>query len=407
MKRCKILFIHQVGYRGGAGTMLANIIAALDKRKFEPVVVCPYGDGNEQLVAAGAEVLIAPKPIYQFSHYTGYSTAAVNPFFIKNFFLILRDQSFWENYIRSSEADIVCLNAITLAPMARSARRAGAKVLCTVQETTVRGMFGLRTAWLYHILSTQMDAVVFISEFDRAKAACKAPIVEVIPNWVDLAIFDRSSPQERARRELSIPQDSRVVLMMGGIDKLKGTLQLVQAAARLSKIEQLLFIVAGYAGPLDLRSATPFQRLRFALRRLLGLEYRKRVLRAVAVNDLGERVRFIGMHTDVPQLYAAADILVFPATKPHQARPVLEAGAMAKPVVVPDFPQTKEFVSHGVNGLTYTPGEVKSLTEALLTLLVDKALARTIGIDNFLKTCERHDGASNAARFEDVFKRLA
>lgn len=406
MKRTKILFIHQVGCRGGAGTMLANIITALDKSVFEPVVVCPAGDGNEQLITAGAEVRIAPRPLYQFLHYTGYSPSILNPYFIKHAFMLWRDRSFWETYIRDSGAEVVCLNAMTLAPMARAARRAGARVLCIVQETAVRGLLGLRTAWLNHILSSWTDAVVFISQFDRDQSRCRAPIVEVIPNWVDLAVFDRSISQPPARTELDIPQTARVVLMMGGIDRLKGTLPLVEAAAKLPKEDDCLIIVAGYAGTVAPASLDFFQRMRFALRRVLGLEYRQQVLAAMAENNLKERIRFIGMQSDVARLYAAADILVFPAIRPHQSRPVLEAGAMAKPVVVPDFPQTGEFVTDGFNGITYRHGDTESLADGLHTLIVDHGLAQTIGENNYGITCEKHDGAQNAARFQQVFIKL-
>lgn len=406
-KRNKILFIHQSGCRGGAGTMLANIIATINKQAFEPIVVCPKGDGNEQLVAAGAEVRISPRPIYQFLHYTGYSTTIFNPYFFIPAFMIWRDRLYWENYIRDSGAQIVCLNAMTLAPMALSARQAGAKVLCIVQETSVRGLLGLRTAWLYHILSSWMDAVVFISKFDKDKSNCQAPIVEVIPNWINLNEFDRFFPQERARFELDISQASMLILMMGGIDKLKGTLPLVEAAAMLSDITNLIILIAGYAEPYDMTSLGTLKRIRAKLRRIPELVYRQKVLRVIEGKKLDDRIRFVGMQANIARLYAAADILVFPATKPHQARPVIEAGAMAKPVVVPDFPQTREFVKHGFNGITYRHGDIRSLANELCKLLTDSKLAICIGENNYRNTCKNHDKAINAVKFQQVFIKLA
>ncbi len=407
MKRRRILFIHQVGCRGGAGTMLANILTAIDKQKFEPIVVCPDGDVVDQLKDTGAEIRISNRPIYQFSHYTGYSCFALNPGFMWNAYRIWRDQYYWENYIRNSGADIVCLNAMTLAPMARAARRAGAKVMCMVQETTVSGLFGLRTRWIYYVLSNWMDAVIFISQFDRDKSHCQAPIVEVVPNWVDLRGYDRSYSRERARSELDIPQASNVVLLMGGIDKIKGTLPLLQAASMLSGINGLLVMIAGYCGSPDMNSLSVLQRALFKLRRLCGVEYRQQVMQTIKRYKLAERVRFVGMHSDVARLYAASDVLVFPAIKPHQARPVLEAGAMAKPAVVPDFPQTREFVCNGVNGLTYRPGDARGLAQAIEKLLTTRELANVIGENNYLRTCRIHNVVVNAAKINQVFEKIA
>jgi glycosyltransferase involved in cell wall biosynthesis len=407
MKPKRILFIHQVGCLGGAGTMLANIISALDRTVFEAVVVCPEGDGNEQLIAAGAEVRIAPRPIYQFLHYTGYSPSFLNPNFLKHAFMLWRDQPFWESYIRESGADIVCLNAVTLAPMARVARRAGTKVLCIVQETSVRGFLGIRTAWINWVLTSWMDAVIHISQFDRDRSNCRAPLVDVIPNWVDLTVFDRTITQRQARTALGIPLNECVILMMGGISRLKGTLPLIQAAAALPNASKYLIIVAGYAGPVTTASLNLLQRMRHKCRLWLGVEYRQQVLRAIDRHRLGERIRFIGMQTDVARLYAAADILVFPATRPHQARPVLEAGAMAKPVLVPDYPQLNEFVKNGYNGITYRNGNLESMTTGLQQLLSDRNLARAIGENNYSVTSQKHDGAINAARFQNIFVQLA
>lgn len=386
--------------------MLANIIAALDKSVYEPIVVCPEGDGNEQLIAAGAEVRISQRPLYQFLHYTGYSPSALNPYFLRHAFMMWRDRSFWEDYVRESGADIVCLNAMTLAPMAFSLRRAGVGVLCLVQETAVRGLLGIRTAWLNRILSQRMDAAVFISRYDRDKAACRAPLVRVIPNWIDLALFNRSTPTEKARAGFGIAPDVTVVLLMGGISKLKGTLTLVQAAALLCGSANFMVLIAGYSGPVALKAMDPLQRLRWGVRKLFRLEYRDRVMRTLAKHGLQQRVRFVGMQEDVASLYAAADILVFPASKPHQSRPVLEAGAMAKPVIVPDFPQTREFIREGFNGLTYNPGDATSLAAALKTLIEDQGLARQLGENNYRTTCDLHDGSKNAKEFQQLFDDL-
>jgi glycosyltransferase involved in cell wall biosynthesis len=405
--RVKILFIHQVGCRGGAGTMLANIISTIDKQVFEPIVVCPKGDGNEQLVAAGAEVRISPRPIYQFLHYTGYSPTIFNPYFIKHAFMMWRDHLFWENYIRDSGAKIVCLNAMTLAPMALSGRQAGAKVMCIVQETSVRGLFGIRTAWLYRILSSWMDAVIFISKFDKDKSKCKAPIVEVIPNWINFNKFNRYLSQETARCGINIPQTSKVILMMGGINELKGTLQLIEATAMLPDIDNLIVLIAGYSGPPDQTLLSNFQRIRAKLRLMLGFDYRQKVLQTIKEKKLSGRIHFVGMQADVAPLYAAADILVFPATRPHQARPVLEAGAMALPVVVPDFHQTHEFVKHGFNGIAYRNRNARSLSNELRKLLNDNKLAKFLGENNYYNTCKNHDEAINSTKLQRVIIQLS
>jgi glycosyltransferase involved in cell wall biosynthesis len=320
--------------------------------------------------------------------------------------MMWHDRLYWEKYISDCGATIVCLNAMTLAPMALSARQAGAKVLCIVQETSVKGLLGLRTKWLYHILSSWMDAVVFISKFEKDKSNCQAPVIEVIPNWVNLNEFDRFLPQAQARFELDIPQTSLVILMMGGIDRLKGTFPLIEATSMLSDIPNLIVLIAGYDNLHDMKAYNKIRRISVKLRRMPEFLYKQKVLRFIEEKNLYHRIRFVGMQAIIPRLYAASDILVFPATKPHQSRPVIEAGAMAKPVIVPDFPETREFVQHGINGLTYRPGDTISLANEIRKLISNRKLAKFIGEKNYYNTYKNHNEAINAVKFRQVFTKL-
>ena len=52
---------------------------------------------------------------------------------------------------------------------------------------------------------------------------------------------------------------------------------------------------------------------------------------------------------------AACDLLVFPATTNHFARPIVEAGAMGKPVVASRFPIIEELVKNGETGFSFRP----------------------------------------------------
>jgi glycosyltransferase involved in cell wall biosynthesis len=387
--------------------MLANILSGLDRQSFAPIVVCPAGDVVPQLESVGAEVWVSPKPIHQFLHYTGYARAAFHPSFIWHAYGMWRDSRYWQALFRKSGARVVVLNALTLAPLAYAARRAGARVICVVQETRVKGAFGVRTKWLSQLLSGEMDGVVFISEYDRIQWDCRAPVVKVIPNWVDLSAYNRHYPAHDARRELGIPPTAKVALMMGGVSQIKGTLPLVRAAARLRAIDDFFVLIAGYSSPADASQLSALHRGLLKLRRAMGVEYHQRVLRAIKLSGMADRIRFLGMRRDVSVLYAAADVIVFPSTVPHQARPVLEAGAMAKPVVVPDFEQTREFVRDRDNGLTYRPGDVRDLADAIASILSNQELATALGASNYEQTAKFHNSAVNVAEFNELLGAVA
>ena len=143
------------------------------------------------------------------------------------------------------------------------------------------------------------------------------------------------------------------------------------------------------------------------MRRLLVTDYQKQVRDVISSQRLENRVRFVGMGQDVVQLYAAADVVAFPAMEMHQARPILEAGAMAKPVVVSDFECYREFVQDGVNGAMAPAGDVQALARQLRRILEDRELAARLGEANYRVTCAKHNGDVNGKRYVGLYERVA
>lgn len=386
--------------------MLRNIIAVLDKAHFEAVVVCPIGDVVHQFEEAGARVLIAPRPMYQFQHMSGYEKSIFHPRFLYGAYMQLKNRTFWKDFIRESGADIVHINAVTLAPMAWSAKEAGARVICLVQETAVHGLFGLRLKWLRYILSKWVDAVVYISEYDKQEWGGKAPIVEVIPNWVDFKNLDKTISQFDSRQAMDLPGNAKIIVFMGGIDQIKGTLPLLKALTLLSDIENLLLVIAGYNEQLDTSVLPALRRIYIKIRHLFSADYNKKVCEFVKKHKLKNRVRFIGMTDKVALLYAASDVVVFPAVSPHQARPVLEAGAMSKVVIVSDFKNLQEFVKNDQTGLLVPPNDAVALAKALRRILDDPVLAARLGDGNFRMAYAKHNLAINGKKFAKLYEKL-
>ena len=67
--------------------------------------------------------------------------------------------------------------------------------------------------------------------------------------------------------------------------------------------------------------------------------------------------------------YKEANIIVFPSTKPHQARPIYEAGISNKPIIISDFNETKEFAINEYNVFTFKNGNNKSLLQTIEKVL--------------------------------------
>ncbi len=191
------------------------------------------------------------------------------------------------------------------------------------------------------IVRRTSDHVVAVSPATAgqlAEAGLSAPTV------IRNAVFARRPVFGRAqvRASLGIADKTPVALCLARLEPQKRHDVLLDAWARL-RGEAVLWL----AGDGSLRA---------------GLEARGRAL--------GGRVRFLGTRQDVPDLLAAADVLVLSSDWEGLPLAVLEAMAAGRPVVATDVGGVGEVLSDGA-GLVVPPGDPVAFAKAVDSLLHD------------------------------------
>ena len=94
---------------------------------------------------------------------------------------------------------------------------------------------------------------------------------------------------------------------------------------------------------------------------------------------LGDTVRFLGHRDDLPEILAAADIFAFPSRYEGLGGVLLEAMALALPIVASDIPAVRETVDEGCNAVLVPPGHPEPLAAALEDLLADPTVVERSG----------------------------
>ena len=89
-------------------------------------------------------------------------------------------------------------------------------------------------------------------------------------------------------------------------------------------------------------------------------------------------VRWLGQRDDMPDLYAAADLLLHCADREPLGRVILEAMCAGVPVVAVGAAGPAEVLEDGVTGRLCPPGDVEGLAGAVLGLLGDQEAARAL-----------------------------
>jgi glycosyltransferase involved in cell wall biosynthesis len=392
-RRIRVVYIvHGVGV-GGATLSVLYLIEKLDKSQYEPVVVflkeTPLAD---RFRAIGAEIVFAPQLSY-FGHTTGEALGLFNPRGWMQVVRFIPSIRRTRKLIGDLNADIVHVNSVALAAEVIGARRAGARVVWHVREHVVHGVFGLRR-WLHGFVARRWADHVLTIETGAARRMGLSVNVTLVPNFVDLSRFDSTLHAPRTSGESDRPP---TVVMLGGIDPIKGTLEFVRACYVLRRtFPDGDFIVAGNDG----RSNILPSGIKGWVRRIIRRDaYMNRVMR-----EADGLVRFVGVIDDIPLLISKADVLVFPSTVPHSARPIIEAGAMGVPVVGSELAGVAELIQNGENGLLAKPRDVEGLVVAISAILGDSALAARLGQKGRAIAMERHSADRNVSVIQGIYR---
>ena len=198
------------------------------------------------------------------------------------------------------------------------------------------------------------ERVIAVSEFTRADVIDQYRLdpakVVAIPNGVNSMFRPMEDAKARVRERFGI--DRPYVLCVGALQARKNVPLAIEAYARLmGKGTECELVVAGgdRGGRID-------------------------VLDAILRTRLTGRVHLVGHVEDeeLPALYSAARVLVFPSLYEGFGLPALEAMASGTPVVASNTTGLAEAV--GDAGLTVDPTSAEELADALARVLNDAAL---------------------------------
>ena len=193
----------------------------------------------------------------------------------------------------------------------------------------------------------------------------------VIPNGIDVAIFAIAQPAE----ELSL-QGGHKILMVSAFRAPKDHSTLIRAMQKLSQ-DYSLYLAGG--------SETDEDR-----------KYQNDCRQLVAEFGLGERVRFLGIRSDVPQLLAAADAVVLSTAYEGMSLSLLESMAAGRPLIASDVPGVHDLVSGA--GLLFPFGDDRRLAELIRQVCEDPSFAAGVGAKCRARAAD-YDVAETARRY--------
>ena len=102
-------------------------------------------------------------------------------------------------------------------------------------------------------------------------------------------------------------------------------------------------------------------------------------------------ITWLGETADVRPFVDQADVVVLPSYREGTPRSLLEAAAMAKPIITTQAVGCREVVDDGINGLLVPVKNAQALAEAMIRLIQDPALRERMGKAGRVKVEQQFD----------------
>ncbi|MBU8537477.1 glycosyltransferase family 4 protein [Falsiroseomonas tokyonensis] len=270
-----------------------------------------------------------------------------------------------------------------------AARRAGAAFVTTYHGAYNENLPGKR---LYNSVMARGDRVIaisrFIAELVEQRHGVPPARIRLIPRGVDPRRFDPAAVVPEAiaaqRRDWGAAPGEAVILLPGRLTRWKGQSVLVQALALLPATSRVVLAGGGRDG------------------------FRDELLALAARLGVGDRLRILGHVPDLALALASADIVVHASTDAEAfGRTVIEAQAMARPVIAADLGGPRETVEHGATGWRVLPGDPAALAALLAQVLAMPDAARQAVGEAARQSVLRHySTAAMQAATLDVYREL-
>jgi L-malate glycosyltransferase len=120
-----------------------------------------------------------------------------------------------------------------------------------------------------------------------------------------------------------------------------------------------------------------------------------------------DRVKFLGIRTDVPELMRAADAFALTSLSEAASLTLLEAMASGLPVIVTDVGGNPELVRHEHEGLLFPRGDVNRCADAIRRVFRDPELAARLGTAGRARAVECYQLERTVEQYYRLYARLA
>lgn len=201
--------------------------------------------------------------------------------------------------------------------------------------------------WVIHGSAAVVSNTRAGAELVARRCGVPLQVIDVVPNGLELPPVPTSAERSALRRELGLPDGTRLLLFVGRLVPEKNLPLLLEALSRVTNSQRPLLWLAG-DGP-----------------------ERARIEAEIARLGLGDGVRLLGERSDASRLMQAADLLVLPSREEGLSNVLLEAMGSGLPVIATAVGGSPELIDDHVTGRLLPSDDAAAMASTIAALAAD------------------------------------
>lgn len=321
---------------GGGSYCLLNILKALDRKKYTPIVLLcengPLVKAIEQL-----DIKIYYMPLMRLVPYNKSILSVSNIIKLLN---LIRSFKQFRQILHEISPDIIYVNTMMMYPYLRIAKKFGAKTIIHIREHWPEEEHHYQRTYAIEQIKKHSDQIVAINKYSASMFAGCTNKVTIVYDWIDM-----SSRYEYLPYDTLLGEDVsklKVYLYTGGLQKIKGAKEVLQAFTTEIKGDDRRLLVMGI-NP-DIKRTGWRSRVKFSLSKL-GYKTYSEIVYNLIKSD--KRIICIPNTYNMSHIFQQAYCVVSYFTIPHANLALAECIIMKSLTLAASTPESIEYSKDG------------------------------------------------------------
>lgn len=332
-----VLFIYHTSSIGGGSFCLLNLLKSLDRNVINPIVLLKErGPLVEELNKLDITTYYLP-----VMSTVPYNSTIFTINSIRKFLSLITFQKKFKKILQAIRPDIVYVNTMMLYPFLKPSKKYGCKTIIHIREHWPKNEHIYQRQNAINNILKYSDHIVAINQYSASIVENSKIPVTIVYDWIDLS--HRYKPFSMSDIFKENIEDKKIFLYMGGMQSIKGALQVITSFSKSIKSSDARLLVLGIDEKIKSSRS-----LKNTLKKIIvKMGYRPYSMAVLKAINSDSRIKCIPSIYEVNNIIQQSYCILSFFTIPHANLALAESIILGTPSIAAKTPESLEYSNNG------------------------------------------------------------